>query len=75
LKREMAGRSIVTTDVIMVEFLQGFRHEHDCMRRVHTPPRRGVKKSMYPETNTLPKQPYPVRSARRGWLIISPQKK
>ncbi|MDR1129260.1 MAG: VapC toxin family PIN domain ribonuclease [Treponema sp.] len=29
LKREMAGRNIVTTDVIMVEFLQGFRHEHD----------------------------------------------
>jgi predicted nucleic acid-binding protein len=29
LKREMAGRNIVTTDVIMVEFLQGFRYEHD----------------------------------------------
>jgi len=28
----------------------------DCMRRVHTG-------GMYPETNTLPKQPYPVRSA------------
>jgi hypothetical protein len=26
---EMAGRNIVTTDVIMVEFLQGFRHERD----------------------------------------------
>jgi predicted nucleic acid-binding protein len=29
LKQEMAGRNIVTTDVIMVEFLQGFRHERD----------------------------------------------
>jgi signal peptidase II len=28
----------------------------DCMRRVHTPPLWGVKKGMYPETNTLPKQ-------------------
>jgi hypothetical protein len=35
----------------------------DCMRRVHTPPLWGVKKGMYPETNTLPKQPDPVRSA------------
>jgi phosphoglucomutase len=35
----------------------------DCMRRVHTPPLLGEKKGMYPETNTLPKQPYPVRSA------------
>jgi hypothetical protein len=35
----------------------------DCMRRVHTPPPWGDIKGMYPETNTLPKQPYPVRSA------------
>ncbi|MDR2942849.1 MAG: hypothetical protein LBV17_09690 [Treponema sp.] len=43
----------------------------DCIRRVHTPPIWGVSKNvpltryvgMYPETNTLPKQPYPVRSA------------
>ena len=35
----------------------------DCMRRVHTPPVRAKKKGMYPETNTLPKQPYPVRYA------------
>ena len=35
----------------------------DCMRRVHTPPLWGVIKGMNPETNTLPKQPYPVRSA------------
>jgi hypothetical protein len=28
----------------------------DCMRRVHTPLLWGVKKGMYPETNTLPKQ-------------------
>jgi len=36
---------------------------NDCMRRVHTPPLWGETKGMYPETNTLPKQPYPVRSA------------
>ncbi|GHV88306.1 B12-binding domain-containing radical SAM protein [Spirochaetia bacterium] len=35
----------------------------DCMRRVHTPPLWGVIKGMDPETNTLPKQPYPGRSA------------
>lgn len=29
LKKEISGRNIVTTDVIMVEFLQGFRHERD----------------------------------------------
>ncbi|MDR1232053.1 MAG: PIN domain nuclease [Spirochaetaceae bacterium] len=29
LAEEMAGRNIITTDVIMVEFLQGFRHERD----------------------------------------------
>jgi predicted nucleic acid-binding protein len=29
LAGEMAGRNIITTDVIMVEFLQGFRHERD----------------------------------------------
>ena len=28
----------------------------DCMRGVHTPPFRALKKGMYPETNTLPKQ-------------------
>ena len=46
------------------------RGEIDCMRRVHTQEpafRRGslwgVIKGMDPETNTLPKQPYPVRSA------------
>ena len=38
-------------------------YRDDCMRMVHTPPLWGVKKGMYPETNTLPKQPYPVRSA------------
>jgi hypothetical protein len=35
----------------------------DCLRRVHTPPLLGEIKGMYPETNTLPKQPYLVRSA------------
>ena len=35
----------------------------DCLRRVHTPPLWGDKKGMNPETNTLPKQPYPDRSA------------
>ncbi|MDR0315536.1 MAG: UvrD-helicase domain-containing protein, partial [Treponema sp.] len=35
----------------------------DCMRRVHTPSLRDETEGMYPETNTLPKQPYPVRSA------------
>jgi DNA replication and repair protein RecF len=31
----------------------------DCMRRVHTPLFRALKKGMYPETNTLPKQHTP----------------
>jgi energy-coupling factor transporter ATP-binding protein EcfA2 len=31
----------------------------DCMRGVHTPPFRALKKGMYPETNTLPKQHTP----------------
>jgi hypothetical protein len=40
----------------------------DCMRRVHTQPATrdglwGEKRGMYPESNTLPKQPYPDRSA------------
>ncbi|GHV10564.1 diaminopimelate epimerase [Spirochaetia bacterium] len=35
----------------------------DCLRRVHTPPLWGVIKGMDPETDTLPKQPYPIRSA------------
>jgi hypothetical protein len=35
----------------------------DSMRRVQTPPLWGDIKGMYPETDTLPKQPYPVRSA------------
>jgi CheY-like chemotaxis protein len=42
----------------------------DCMRRVHTPPLWGVKKGMYPESNTSPKQPYPVRSAA-GLVVLS----
>jgi len=35
----------------------------DCMRRIHTPPLWGETKGMYPETNSLHKQPYPGRSA------------
>jgi hypothetical protein len=35
----------------------------DCLRRVHTPAACGGTKGMYPESNTLPKQPYPDRSA------------
>ena len=35
----------------------------DCLRRVHTPPLWGVIKGMDPETDTLPEQPYPDRSA------------
>ena len=31
----------------------------DCLRGVHTPPFRALKKGMYPETNTLPKQHTP----------------
>ncbi|GHV95424.1 hypothetical protein AGMMS50293_17440 [Spirochaetia bacterium] len=51
-------------------------HEIDCLRRVHTqePATRGslwgVKKGMYPETNTLPKQPYPVRSASPAQRVL-----
>jgi hypothetical protein len=26
---------------------------------------------MYPESNTLPKQPYPPAALRRGWLILN----
>jgi len=37
--------------------------QFDCMRRVHTSPSWGDTKGMYPETDTLPKQPHPVRSA------------
>jgi hypothetical protein len=35
----------------------------DCLRRVHTPAPWGETKGMYPESNTLPEQPYPDRSA------------
>jgi hypothetical protein len=35
----------------------------DSMRRVHTPLLCSEKKGMYPDANTLPKQPYLVRSA------------
>ncbi|MDR1972188.1 MAG: hypothetical protein LBQ46_09740, partial [Treponema sp.] len=38
-------------------------HRFDCLRRVHTPAACGGTKGMYPESNTLPKQPYPDRSA------------
>ncbi|MDR1949381.1 MAG: hypothetical protein LBQ38_08315 [Spirochaetaceae bacterium] len=42
----------------------------DCLRRVHTPAACGGTKGMYPESNTLPKQPYPaepkVRALRAG---------
>ena len=37
--------------------------DFDCMRGVHTPPIWGVKRGMYPESNSLPEQPYPVCSA------------
>ncbi|GHV11688.1 hypothetical protein FACS189491_03370 [Spirochaetia bacterium] len=41
----------------------GIYLKSDCLRRVHTPPLWGVIKGVDPETDTLPKQPYPVRSA------------
>jgi hypothetical protein len=47
---------------------ENFSH-YDCMRRVHTQELAtrgspwGETEGMYPETNTLPKQPYPDRSA------------
>jgi hypothetical protein len=37
--------------------------QDDCLRRVHIPAPWGSTKGMYPESNTLLKQPYPVRSA------------
>jgi hypothetical protein len=37
----------------------------DSLRRVHTPAPWGGIKGMYPESNTLEEQPYPVRSAAR----------
>jgi hypothetical protein len=37
----------------------------DCMRRVYTPPLWGIEKGIYPETNTLPKQPCTVRTAAK----------
>ncbi|GHV13189.1 hypothetical protein FACS189491_07740 [Spirochaetia bacterium] len=42
---------------------QLFFYLSDCLRRVHTPPLWGVINGVDPETDTLPKQPYPVRSA------------
>jgi hypothetical protein len=35
----------------------------DCLRRVHTPAACGGTEGLYPESNTLSIQPYPVRSA------------
>jgi predicted AAA+ superfamily ATPase len=67
-KTLMAGPAMgaIFENMIIIEFLKEKLNRHlsyDCMRRVHTPPRRGETKGMYPETNTLPKHPYPVRSA------------
>jgi beta-glucosidase len=46
------------------------------MRGVHTPPLWGETKGMYPETDSLPKQPYPVRFAvglvdieKKNWQV------
>jgi hypothetical protein len=45
-------------------FINCIKTDHfDSLRRVHTPAPWGGSKGMYPESNTLREQPYPVRSA------------
>ncbi|MDR0442744.1 MAG: zinc dependent phospholipase C family protein [Treponema sp.] len=65
IKEAFSGgeRPAVSRRAINYMYPENLSSEIDCMRRVHTPPLWGETKGMNPETNTLPKQPYPVRSA------------
>jgi hypothetical protein len=75
--REIAFRSRLVT---LLTYLLGSEkaERFDCLRRVHTQEPAyagepwGETKGMYPESNTLPEQPYPDRSAAGlvDWLCL-----
>jgi predicted nucleic acid-binding protein len=55
-RAELCINAAIISEYESVMLRPKFSGKIDCTRRVHTPPFRALKKGMYPETNTLPKQ-------------------